>query len=158
MSSYILSRPLVLSNEEETDVEAGDPGHEVVPEVCVAQLECPEDQIEELVEALSVLEADPDVLGALTGFGHHQHVLWLELVLRYPRNCVVARRRLPLKDVRLARICYHRADNVWLPRCIEEVVELGNDQHDDKVGDHVHLGIAIGKQHVNVRDLDDHRD
>lgn len=124
MSGYILSRLLVLSNQEETDIEAGNPGHEVVPEVCVAQLEYPEDQVEELVEALPVLEADADVLGSLTSFRHHEYVLFLELVLRDLRYSVVTRCRLPLKDVRLFGVCDHRTDNVWLPCCIEEIVEL----------------------------------
>ena len=99
-----------------------------------------------------------NVLGPVTHFILEKDALWLKFVFFNLSLSIVWTCNLPVKDAREPIVCDELVDLVRVTHCIEVVVEVCDDEHDDEVGDYFKLRLTVYKSDVNVGTLDDEAD
>ena len=66
---------------------------------------------------------------------------------------MIASAGLPREDVRELIFSNHAADMVRISYRVEVVIKVGDDEHDNEVGDYVELSFAVSKQDIDIGNL-----
>ena len=91
-----------------------------------------------------------DILRAHAHFIHHQYHLTLELILRNLSLGIIGCSRLPSENACVVLIRDQQVNSVRVTNCIEVVVKISYDKHNNKVCNDIKLRFTSDKYDVNV--------